>query len=48
MRIKVATLPNGTQRSKPEFDDVRAVADATGRALGDVSSLALAAAERDR
>ena len=48
VRIKVATLPNGTQRSKPEFDDVRAVADATGRALGDVSSLALAAAERDR
>lgn len=48
VRIKVATLPNGTQRSKPEFDDVRAVADATGRALGDVSSLALTAAERDR
>lgn len=48
VRVKVATLPNGSQRAKPEFDDVRAVAEATGRALGDVSSLALTAAERDR
>jgi uncharacterized protein (DUF111 family) len=48
VRVKVATLPNGSQRAKPEFDDVRAVAEATGRALGDVTSLALTAAERDR
>lgn len=48
VRVKVAMLPNGAQRAKPEFDDVRAVAEATGRALGDVSSLALTAAERDR
>ncbi|HEX4932600.1 MAG TPA: nickel pincer cofactor biosynthesis protein LarC [Gemmatimonadaceae bacterium] len=48
VRVKVATLPNGSRRAKPEFDDVRAVADATGRATGDVASLALAAAERHR
>lgn len=47
VRVKVATLPNGDRRAKPEFDDVRAVAVSTGRALGDVSSLALAEAERD-
>jgi len=47
VRLKVAALPNGTRRAKPEFDDVRAVAQATGRSLGEVSSLALAAAERD-
>lgn len=46
VRVKVATLPNGSRRAKPEYDDVRAVSDATGRALGDVASLALAAAER--
>lgn len=48
VRIKVATLPNGGQRRKPEYDDVWAVARATGRSLGDVSSLALAASERDQ
>lgn len=48
VRVKVATLPNGGFRAKPEFDDVRAVAQATGRTLGDVASLALAEAERDR
>ncbi|MEP7381778.1 MAG: nickel pincer cofactor biosynthesis protein LarC [Gemmatimonadota bacterium] len=48
VRMKVATLPNGGQRRKPEYDDIWAVARATGRSLGDVSSLALAATERDR
>lgn len=48
VRVKVATLPNGARRAKPEFEDVRAVAQSTGRSLGDVSSLALAEAERDR
>jgi uncharacterized protein (TIGR00299 family) protein len=47
VRVKVATLPNGGRRSKPEFDDVSAVAHATGRTLAEVSSLAHAAAERD-
>lgn len=47
VRVKLAELPNGGRRGKPEFDDVRAVSLATGRSLGDVSSLAAAAAERD-
>lgn len=46
VRIKVATLPGGARRSKPEYEDLRAVSHATGRTLGDVTSLALAAAER--
>lgn len=46
VRIKVATLPGGGRRSKPEYEDLRAVSHATGRTLGDVTSLALAAAER--
>ncbi|MFN8667514.1 MAG: nickel pincer cofactor biosynthesis protein LarC [Gemmatimonadaceae bacterium] len=48
VRVKIASLPNGAMRAKPEFDDVRAVSDATGRSVGDVASLALAAAERHR
>ncbi len=48
VRVKVATLPNGGQRRKPEYDDIWAVARATGRSMSDVSSLALAATERDR
>jgi len=48
VRVKVATMPNGAVRAKPEFDDVRAVSDATGRSVGEVASLALAAAERHR
>lgn len=47
VRVKVATLPGGTHRSKPEYEDLRAVSLATGRSLGDVASLALTAAERD-
>jgi hypothetical protein len=46
VRIKVATLPDGEHRTKPEFDDLRAVSQATGRSLGDIASLALSAAER--
>lgn len=47
VRVKVAELPNGTRRSKPEFDDVSSVSLATGRAMGEVAALAIAAAERD-
>jgi uncharacterized protein (TIGR00299 family) protein len=46
VRVKTAALPDGTHRVKPEFDDVWAVSTATGRSPGDVTSLALAAAER--
>lgn len=47
VRVKVATLPGGGQRGKPEYEDVQVVSRATGRSLGDVTSMALAAAEQD-
>jgi uncharacterized protein (TIGR00299 family) protein len=43
--VKVATLPDGTRRAKPEFDDVARVASLTGRALSQVATAARAAAE---
>jgi uncharacterized protein (TIGR00299 family) protein len=46
VRVKIAALPGGGRRAKPEYDDVRAVAEATGRTLQEVSSLAHAATER--
>jgi pyridinium-3,5-bisthiocarboxylic acid mononucleotide nickel chelatase len=42
--VKVATQPDGTTRAKPEFDDVRRVAEATGRPAHDIFSLAAEAA----
>ncbi len=47
VRVKMATLPGGGQRGKPEYEDVQVVSRATGRSLGDVTSMALAAAEQD-
>jgi pyridinium-3,5-bisthiocarboxylic acid mononucleotide nickel chelatase len=42
--VKIATQPDGTARAKPEFDDVRRVAEATGRPAHDIFSLAADAA----
>jgi pyridinium-3,5-bisthiocarboxylic acid mononucleotide nickel chelatase len=44
IQVKLATLPNGTTRAKPEFEDVRRVAEATGRSAQDIFSLAAEAA----
>lgn len=44
--VKRVTLPDGTRRHKPEFDDVQRVARETGRPLRDILSLATAAGER--
>lgn len=44
--VKVVTLPDGRTRGKPEFVDVRAAAQATGRPLQDIFVLAVWAAER--
>jgi uncharacterized protein (TIGR00299 family) protein len=44
--VKVATQPDGTERAKPEFDDVHRVAEATGRAAHDIFSLAAEAARQ--
>jgi pyridinium-3,5-bisthiocarboxylic acid mononucleotide nickel chelatase len=47
VRVKVAVLPGGGTRLKPEFDDVHAASLATGRSLSDISVLALSAVERE-
>jgi uncharacterized protein (TIGR00299 family) protein len=44
--VKLVRLPDGRQRSKPEYDDVHRVAVATGRPPSDIFWLASAAAER--
>lgn len=44
--VKVAVLPDGTSRVKPEFVDVQRIALATGRSLQDIFRLASTAAER--
>lgn len=45
VRVKIASLPGGRRRAKPEYEDVRTVADATGRSVNDVAALAHAASE---
>jgi uncharacterized protein (TIGR00299 family) protein len=46
VRIKTVVLPDGSERSKPEYDDVQRVALATGRRPTDIYQLALAIPER--
>jgi len=43
IRVKVATLPDGSKRAKPEFDDLRRVAEETSRPLADIRSEVLSA-----
>lgn len=44
--VKVVTLADGSSRGKPEFDDVRRVAAATGRPLREVSDAAVDASRK--
>ena len=46
VRIKTVLLPDGSERSKPEYEDVQRVALATGRRATDIYRLALAIPER--
>ncbi|HET6681040.1 MAG TPA: nickel pincer cofactor biosynthesis protein LarC [Gemmatimonadaceae bacterium] len=46
IRVKIAARPDGVERAKPEDDDVRDVANATGRAPEEIAGLAAAAWER--
>jgi uncharacterized protein (DUF111 family) len=46
VRIKTVVLPDGSERSKPEYEDVQRVALATGRRAADIYQLALAIPER--
>jgi uncharacterized protein (DUF111 family) len=43
VRVKVVTLPDGTARMKPEFEDVQRAALATERRALDIYQLALVA-----
>ena len=36
VRVKVATLPDGSERAKPEFDDLRRLSEETSRPLADL------------
>ena len=38
IRVKVATLPDGSRRAKPEFDDLRRIAEETSRPLAEIRS----------
>ena len=44
--VKVVSLPGGGRRAKPEFEDVRRVAQSKGRPVADILRLASEAAER--
>ncbi len=48
IRVKVATLPDGTQRAKPEFDDLRRVAEETARPLAEIRSEVMNAISENR
>jgi pyridinium-3,5-bisthiocarboxylic acid mononucleotide nickel chelatase len=43
VRVKIATLPDGSQRAKPEFDDLRRVAEETARPVAEIRSEVLSA-----
>jgi pyridinium-3,5-bisthiocarboxylic acid mononucleotide nickel chelatase len=43
IRVKVATLPDGRQRAKPEFDDLKRVAEETARPLAEIRSEVMSA-----
>jgi uncharacterized protein (TIGR00299 family) protein len=43
IRVKVATLPDGSQRAKPEFDDLKRVAEETSRPLAEIRSEVMSA-----
>jgi uncharacterized protein (TIGR00299 family) protein len=43
VRIKIATLPDGSKRAKPEFDDLRRLAEETSRPVAEVRSEVLKA-----
>jgi pyridinium-3,5-bisthiocarboxylic acid mononucleotide nickel chelatase len=45
--VKIATLPDGGTRAKPEYVDVHRVAEATGSKPSDIFSLAAEAARRE-
>ncbi|MGQ0639423.1 MAG: nickel pincer cofactor biosynthesis protein LarC [Gemmatimonadaceae bacterium] len=47
VRVKVATLPNGERRVKPELEDLKIIARVSGRPVAELAALALTLAERE-
>jgi pyridinium-3,5-bisthiocarboxylic acid mononucleotide nickel chelatase len=43
VRVKIATLPDGSVRAKPEFDDLRRFAEETSRPFAEARSQVLSA-----
>jgi uncharacterized protein (DUF111 family) len=43
VRVKVATLPDGSERAKPEFDDLRRLSEETSRPLADLRAQVMSA-----
>lgn len=41
--VKIATLPDGSERVSPEFESVRALAERSGRPLAEIAELAVSA-----
>jgi uncharacterized protein (DUF111 family) len=47
IRLKVATLPNGERRVKPELEDLKELALKSGRPVAELAALALTLSERE-
>ena len=47
VRLKVATLPNGERRVKPELEDLKKLALESGRPVAELAALALKLSERE-
>lgn len=47
IRLKVATLPNGERRIKPELEDLKNLARESGRTVAELAALALTLSERE-
>lgn len=47
VRLKVATLPNGQRRVKPELEDLKKLALKSGRPVAELAALALTLSERE-
>jgi uncharacterized protein (DUF111 family) len=47
IRVKVAVLPNGQRRVKPELEDLKALSGVSGRPVAELEALALTLSERE-
>ena len=47
VRIKIATLPNGQRRVKPELEDLKELAKESGRPVAELAMLAVTLSERE-